>query len=87
MGQQVSELLPAPLGGSPLECEGRRDRLTGHGQLRGQPPGMPRGLSPGHARLWGLRPQMVSVGQERRHLAYIMVAGFFFTNTRGGHPP
>ena len=33
MGEQVSELLPAPLGDGPLECEGLSNRLTGYRQL------------------------------------------------------
>jgi hypothetical protein len=64
MGQHVGDLLPAALGGSPHAFEGLRHRLTGHGQLQDQAPGMYRGLSAGHAPLWGLRLQMMSVGQE-----------------------
>jgi hypothetical protein len=67
MGQQVGDLLPAALGGSPLELEGLGNRLTGHGQLHGQPPGMYRGLSPEHPRLRGPRLPIVSVGQESSH--------------------
>jgi hypothetical protein len=58
IGQQVNDLLPAPLGGGPLESEGFGNRLTGRRQLQGQPLGMYRG-SVRDIPAWGRR-----VGQE-----------------------
>jgi hypothetical protein len=64
MGQQLRDLLPAPLGPGPFECEGLRHRLTGHGQT----PGMLRGLNPEHVHLRGPRLHRVSVGRARCHI-------------------
>jgi hypothetical protein len=48
MHEQRCDFLPAPPRLGSLEVEGLRNRLTGHGQLQGQAPGMQ----------WRLRPRL-----------------------------
>ena len=64
MREQRCDLVPAPRGLGPLQVEGLGDRLTGHGQLQGQAPGMQGRLRPWRPGLRRTGLQIVGMGEE-----------------------